>query len=227
MDAAINHRSNLHIHVGIPKLKSSLNALKRIQEYIHSQLPIVLPMIEPIPIGVTPGEKKREKRRKVSHQTLLTPHRLIRQLKSNSPKEFFELEVPHSRTGVVMWHAQPRLSVNLRQLLQTSSIEFRHFPGTLCLEELRTALLWCKEFLLATFENIPALEMYKSKFVDKAFPKFSRFDMEREIKYQATASHNGLSRDVIKHNIQLILSGAFDGSEEYQIAYKRASGLSR
>src|SRR5690606_23961726 len=93
------------------------------------------------------GNWKRWKRRRVSHQTLLTPHRVTQQLTATTPEEFFELEVPASNSGKPLWHAQPRVCVNLRQLLQTDTIEFRHFAGTLNLEVLEDCFNWCQKFL--------------------------------------------------------------------------------
>ena len=225
-DCTVNHRSNLHVHVRVPGLKNDLGLLKQIQKYIHSELPAVLNLVEPIPIGQTPAEKKRERRRRVSHHTLLTPKRLSYQLAASTTKEFFEREVPCSKAGKVMWHAQPRLAVGLRQLLQTDTIEFRHFPGTLDVVELATCVHWCREFVLYAIRGQPLLQLWE-KYASAPFPAFPLFDEEVEIGYQATASHNGLSQTQIKQNIQLILQGEFYASSAYQEASERAGCLPR
>lgn len=219
---SINHRSNLHIHIRVPGLKTSLRWLKHLQEYIHTELPKVISIVEPIPGGVTPAEKKRERRRYVSHRTFLTQKRLAHQLAAPTVKEFFEREVPQSRVGKVMWHAQPRVCVNLRQILQTNTIEFRHFPMTLDGEELYTCVLWCKDFLQAAFNDVEATTL-KPEY--RQFPEFPTFDEELEIGYQATASHNGLNQQEIKQNIRLILDGKFIGSPQYLAAKDKANGI--
>lgn len=223
-NATVNHRSNLHIHVRVPGLKESLEDLKQIQLYIHEQLPKVLGQLEPIPAGKTPAEKKRARRRKVSHQTFLTKTRLDHQLAASNLQEFFEREVPRSKTGAVMWHAQPRVCVNLRQLLQTDTVEFRHFPGTLDELELGACLQWCFEFLQSAIAEKPL------QVSSWPFPRFPPFNEAREIGYQATASHNGVPPTEIAANIRLILTGKFnerDSPEAYRAAAERAGALPR
>lgn len=218
---SVNHRSNLHCHIRVPGLKDNLKLLKQVQLYIHEQMPKYLNLIEPIPVGQTLAEKKREKRRRVSHHTLLTKQRLEHQLAAKTVKEFFEREVPATRTGKPMWHAQPRLAVGLRQILQTDTVEFRHWPGTLQTTELSACFNWCCAFMKAA---VIGTELPAEKLME-GLPKFPDFNEELEIGYQATASHNGLKQSEIKNNIRLILEGKFDGSEAKRIATARARGL--
>ena len=220
--AAVNYRSNLHIHIRVPGLKDDLKLLKKLQYYIHQWMPKLLPQIEPIPIGLTPAQKKRERRRKISHHTLLTNTRLLKQLAATTTKEFFENEVPRSKVGKPMWHAQPRLCGNLRQMLQTDTVEFRHFPGTLDGVLLHDSFIWCEHFLRAALQGVDPPDPAEYKF-----PKFPKFNEEQEIKYQATAAHNGLPQKEIAANIKLILKGEFSGSEAEASATALASGLSR
>lgn len=221
---AINHRSNLHVHVRVPGLGNNLPLLKQVQLYVHEELPNFIDLIEPIPVGVTLAEKKRERRRKVSHHTFLTAQRLKHQLDSNTVREFFEREVPCTKLGrKPMWHAQPRLCVGLRQILQTDTVEFRHFPGTLDQAELEWCVRWCVGFLKYAIQSAP-LQVLWQIHKDKPRPVFQPFDEELEIGYQATASHNGLSQRDIKQNIQLILDGKFHASPAYRAARSKANG---
>lgn len=226
--AQVNHRSNLHIHIRVPGLKDSLKYLKQVQRYIHEELPKVIRLVEPIPKGVTSAEKKRERRRKVSHQTFLSKPRVVHQLKALTLKDFYEREVPRSKTSQVMWHAQPRVCVNLRQLLQTDTVEFRHFPGTLDDIGLLICIEWCRGFLLCAFEEAP-IESLWARFSRRPFPKFPPFNEEREVRYQATAAKSGLPPEEIKTNIDLILKGKFnaqDSPEAYRKAQERAGVVS-
>lgn len=229
-NCTVNHRSNLHIHVRVPGLKDSLTDLKRVQRFIHEQLPDVLSLLEPIPVGNTPAERKRARRRKVSHHTFLTPHRLKHQLGAKTIKEFFEREVPQSKAGQMMWHAQPRVCVNLRQLLQTDTVEFRHFPGTVNAELLLTCVNWCQDFLKAALRGRRLDELWTNDgYCSVAFPTFPAFDEEREVRYQATAAKNGLSPQEIKQNIDLILKGKFNATDSpasYRKAQERAGVVS-
>lgn len=230
--AAVNHRSNLHVHVRVPGLKGSLPALKQLQFYIHTHLPNIIEEIEPIPPGATPAERKRARRRRVSHHTFLTKKRVQGQLEATTVEEFFRKEVPASRHGVPLWHAQPRCCVNLRQLLQTDTVEFRHFPGTLDPQELMACVAWCHRFVHAALynENIERVYAAFKKRVCSRFPKFPEFDEEREIRYQATAAGGGLKRYQIKKNIALILEEKFNeqhAPDEYREASRRAGCVPR
>lgn len=226
-EATVNHRSNLHVHIRVPGLVKSLKHLKLIQRGIHSdEFKAVLNYLEPIPVGQSLAEKKREKRRKVSHHTFLTEKRIAKQLEAKTLVEFFESEVPRSKAGQVMWHAQPRVCVNLRQILQTDTIEFRHFPGTLDLEELSVSFSWCRDFLITILRGENVLNLWE-KYRLKVFPPFPPFDESREIKYQATASHNGLKQREILDNIRLIERGEFSGSRAEERATQLARGMSR
>jgi len=222
----VNHRSNLHIHIRVPGLRNNLQLLKCIQKYVHQALPEIIDLIEPIPSGNTAAEKKRERRRRISHHTFLTEQRLQHQLKAATAQEFFKREVPKSWAGAVMWHAQPRLAVGLRQLLQTDTIEFRHFPGTIDAEKLLVCICWCRDFLKQAICNKP-IEQLWNRYYNQRFPEFPPFDYQLEVGYQATASHNGLSQAEIKRNIQLILTGVFHGSTAEKEAAERACSLSR
>jgi hypothetical protein len=230
-EARVNHRSNLHVHVRVPGLRDSLPLLKRVQAYVHAELPRVLPALEPIPHGVTPAERKRARRRRVSHQTFLTSARLARQLDSYTTEDFFSLEVPRSRAGVPLWHAQPRCCVNLRQLLQTDTVEFRHFPGTLDREGLLVCLQWCRDFLRCAMTGRPLARLW-GEYRGRRFPRFEDvpFDEDQEVGYWATASGIGLAREEILANIETITARgwtAFRRTFAHRRAAQRAGALPR
>lgn len=220
--AKVNYRSNLHVHVRWPGLKSDLRMLKRVQYFIHTTMSIVLPLIEPIPrpdlLELLSQEEyegaiRRYKRRKVSHQTLLTAKRLEKQLSAKTIDEFFRFEVPvGSNTDRPQWHMQPRLCVNLRQLMQTDTVEFRHFPGTLDAEQLRNCIDWCVFYLNDAIEGktLPTLLQTDPKILSKQFPKFPPYSHWREKRYRATCHDGSLTKEVIARNIKAIEAGAFD-----------------
>lgn len=227
--ATVNYRSNLHVHVRVPGLNNDLRLLKQVQRYIHDELPAIISLVEPLELPARPGApeqavKKRLRRMRVSHQTFLTPQRLKHQLAAKTVREFFEREVPMSKAGRVMWHAQPRLCVGLRQLLQTDTVEFRHFPGTIDPTALHTAIDWCWHFMRAAI-GLKSLATVWQQFRGRQFPRFLPFDYQLETGYQATAAHNGLSRKEIERNINLILQGRFYGSSAERGAQSRACGL--
>lgn len=215
--ATINYRSNLHLHTHLPGLKDDLETLKQVQQYIHTHMPACLKHIQPMPkpekekdemMFEYHGHLRRWRRRRVSHQTLLTQKRLAIQLAATNTTEFFNLEPPQSKAGKPLWHCQPRVCVNLRQLLETETIEFRHFAGTMDETELEYCLNWCRDFLIAAVNNTPIEELL-SKYETDKFPKFPRYDDFLERRYRATVHDGTVSKEDIKATIKDIVEGKF------------------
>lgn len=212
----INHRSNLHLHIRVPGLKDDLDALKRVQAYIHANMRRALAVIQPMPRPADPlnyseaheGAVRRWRRRRVSHQTLLTPERLARQLAAPTIDEFFKAEVPQSK-GRPQWHLQPRLCVNLRQILETDTIEFRHFAGTLDENVLYRCLSWCEDFLRCAIVGEP-IEWLLDLYDGCEWPAFPPYVHHLENRYRATCHDGSLKRPEIEENIHRILTGDFD-----------------
>lgn len=223
-EAKVNYRSNLHLHIRVPGLSTSLTALKRVADYIHSQLydKSCLNTIEPIPVptrGEYPVEEeyqgalRRMKRRRVSHHTVLPVGRTNKMLTADSITEFFQAEVPRTKAGnIPMWHAQPRAAVNVRQLLETDTIEFRHFPGTLDEDELRTAFEWCRKFLSEALQprhNQRDWRALLAPLQGLPWPKFPPYIHWMEVRFRATVRDGTVPLSDIVHNISKIQKGTF------------------
>jgi hypothetical protein len=216
-EAKVNYRSNLHVHIRVPGLKDDLATLKRVQSYIHTNMPKAFPIIQPLPkptmreypkIEDYLGAIKRWKRRKVSHQTLLTEKRVQKQLAAKTVDDFFMNEVPRTEDGTPKWHLQPRVCVSLRQLLDTDTIEFRHFFGTLDPDLFRNCLLWCDWFLRFALDDKPFDSLLSKIALNYVhFPSFPMYDHDLEKRYRATVHDGTLSSDRIKANIAAILAG--------------------
>jgi hypothetical protein len=160
-EATHNYRTGLNVHVRVPGLSSDLKKLKQLQAFVHRVMPELLPIIDPIPEPArfpTSGEKKCHKTRLKDHHMLLNPERLELQLAARTITEFFEAEAVHLETGRIHWALHARTCVNLRQMLQTDTIEFRHFFMPNNAVELLNATLWCRMFLEAAFDgsSVPA-----------------------------------------------------------------------
>lgn len=211
----VNYRSNLHVHVRVPGLRENLPLLKKLQSYAHRWLPEVLPIIEPIPEPVIPaawpdkaeytGARKRWARRKVSHQKLLSAERLKLQLTARTPEEFRDLEYMNHRTGRLHPAIHPRLCFNLRQLWETDTIEFRHFPGTVNSEELRAAVTWCQEFLVMAMSDANPVSYAEYIASARVLPRFEDYDHWLETGYQLTSRATQRAAD-IPGNIERWLS---------------------
>lgn len=241
--AVVNYRSNTHVHIRVPGLKDNLRALKRITQYNAHWLPIILPIIEPIVKPTTPhapdcielndtkrfqhvwqGALRRYRRRKRSHHTMLSAKRVMRQLTAHTVEQFHQFEVPWTQDGRPMWHAQPRAAVNLRQLLQTDTVEFRHFPGTLDPAELDHAFQWCEHYLLCalcpTWGRPEALDPWYTfkpghSFVRAltGFPAFRPYNHALEIRYRATCHNGDWTHRQIAHNIKAVEENSFNDAE--------------
>ena len=103
-----------------------------------------------------------------------------------------------------MWHAQPRLCVNLRQLKETDTVEFRHFPGTLDEGELHCCLEWCADFMRMALANdgasMPAMLLYYQER-QSAFPSFPPYIHWMEERYRQTCWDGSVPREDIIRNI--------------------------
>lgn len=213
-DATVNHRSNLHIHVRVPGLKKNLEACKKIQRYVFENAGY-LDVIEPIPRPDRTdykteeqfaGANRRYNRRKVSHHASITKKRFEEQQAAKNFAEFFAAEAPKKKDGTPMFHLAPRLAVNLRQLQETDTIEFRHFPGTLDAAEFKDCLRWCRDFLIeALGAQTPCKKLFQKG--DYNFPKFAKYVHWREVLYRNTVHDGTLKKDVIAANIKKIRKG--------------------
>ena len=216
-EATINYRSNLHLHAHIPGLRDNLPMLKQLQAHIHEHLPWALGnVVEPIPIPTREeyplelefkGAKRRFARRRVSHQCFLSQKRVELQAQARTPEEFFNLEPPWSKDDKrPLFHLQPRVCVNLRQLLQTNTIEFRHFPGTMDPVELRAAFNWVDQYLQHALDNA-SIEGLMQRAQRWLFPRFLKYHHDTEVGYRATVHDGSLTMDQIKQGVARILSG--------------------
>jgi len=239
-EATINYRSNLHLHVRIPGLREDLAMLKQLQGHIHQHLPEVLAsIVEPIPRPERDqypteeefkGAKRRFARRRVSHQCFLSHQRVELQARATTVKEFFELEPPHSKDkDLPLWHLQPRVCVNLRQLLQTDTIEFRHFPGTMNGWELEKAFRWVKSYMERALENAPINDLAQSAR-NWELPRFLPYHHQVECRYRATVHDGTLGKEQIHQNVKRILAtseGDLDKARVRMIACGFAKGATQ
>ena len=219
-ESRVNHRSNLHIHVRVPGLRDDLDALKEVQAYCDAFLERALALVEPIRRPTSDqyasseeynGALRRWRRRLVSHHTRVPAKRVEAQLRADTVQEFFEAECVRDRHGRVMWHAQPRAAVNLRQMWkETNTVEFRHFPGTLQPSEVVTCARWCRAFLLDALNTRRGPEaIFHEGFAQAKFPQFPPYVHWMEVRYRATVLDGTVPRDVVRGNLERIREGTF------------------
>lgn len=210
----VNYRCNLHIHVGIPGLSKDLSKLKQLLRYIDTWQEKIFYEIELIPKptrGQYPieaeykGAMKRYRRRKQSHQSVLSAAQVAKMLNASSLEEFYLAHFVTDKNGTPQKHLHQRCGINLRSLWENNeTIEFRHFPGTLSPEEFSHCVEWCREFTTAALvTNEPADELL-AYFDNKSFPKFVPYVHKLEQGYEQTCY--SVKPESRKRNIARILN---------------------
>ena len=192
---SINYRCNLHIHIRVNGLKNDLHSCKKLLSYIDKYQQRAFDIVEQIPLPSSTDktehdwELKRYKRRKKSHQYKLPQSRVKAMMSANTVEEFYVEHAPKTDRGR-MWYFSPRAGINLRQMWEeTNTIEFRHFPATLCMQEMKSCLEWCYLFLENALNDEEPPEALKKKY-DFKFPKFEKYNYLAEQLYQYTNFDN-------------------------------------
>ena len=205
--AIVNYRSNLHIHVRVPGLKDDLESCKKLLRYVERYQQQAFDIVETIPVPdkntLPPLEyewaHKRMKRRERSHQYKLPKARYEAMMASNTTKEFYENHAHKNAKGEPAWFQCPRSGINLRQMWEeTNTIEFRHFPGTMNMKEMESAIRWCQQFMVAALsdEDISPNEIIMNDSFKYTFPDFQPYEFETEQIYQWTNFDTNKKSDI-------------------------------
>lgn len=216
----INYKCNLHIHIRVPGLKDDLETCKKVMKYIHDfgkqAFDIVDPLIIPTKELYPDREEleaaiKRYKRNQDSHQYLLEESKYKKIMESTNLHDFYYNHVLISQ----------RPGINMRPMFDnngngTNTIEFRHFFGTLNMNEYKSCLTWCSEFLNATLNTGEEPKDIIKRNTWMIFPKARRFDLRLQKGFEKTSIEKKFknSEEDIRRNIDYILhSGSFTNEE--------------
>lgn len=208
-ESALNHRTNLHIHIGIPGFMEDLGAMKQFLRYVDKNQDAVYAHIEPIPKPTTElypdpaalkGAMKRYNRRKISHQKRLPEARVAEALASDTPQHFIEALATPKKDGGRAWAISTRAGINMMQLRETGTIEFRHFTNTLDSVKLHDCFDFVLEFSRAALEDSP-IESLLSDYDASNFPPFVPYDHYMEIGYQWT-NFDKNSRRIVRERLK-------------------------
>jgi hypothetical protein len=180
----INHRTNLHLHIQVPGLREDLTALKRLMQYVLGHQNRVYELVEPLDIperhqfqteASYKGAIQRYKRRLVSHQNKLKPKQIAACMGAETPEEFINGHAPKDKTGKPLWALAIRGGINLSQLRETNTIEFRHFTPSLDSSEIECCFSWIHRFVeAALFTGETPDQIYSSR--NWKFPQFAPYD---------------------------------------------------
>jgi hypothetical protein len=206
----INYRCNLHIHVGLRGLRDDLEMLKKLLRYIDTYQLTIWQLIERIPepkreeyysFPEYAGAMRRYKRRKQSHQSVLSPRQVAKMLAAKNTEEFYLTHFNFSRQGVPQKHLHQRCGINLRSLWENDeTIEFRHFPGTLDPVEFNTCVTWCEQFMKTALDDQDHPLTILEAMGKPRFPQFKKYDHILEQGYEQTSHHQPIA--VRKANIE-------------------------
>jgi len=210
LSPALNHRTNLHLHIRVPGLSEDVAVLKRLLQYIHLNEADIYLQIEPVPVPVRAdyesdaaykGAKKRYKRRLVSHQYKVPETRVTEALQATTPREFFDAHSKPQAKGGRAYGLTTRAGINLLQLKETDTVEFRHFTNTLDVSELESCFTWVRNFIPAALDGASISELVTA--YDFKFPKFQPYAHAMEVGYQYT-NFDKLSRKVVTERVAAI-----------------------
>jgi hypothetical protein len=193
LGSQLNHRTNLHLHIRVPGLSEDLEALKTLLRYVDENQGEIYRTIEPIPVPTREqfetkeafqGAMKRCRRRKVSHQYAVPRDRVERALKATSVEEFLAAHAPQDKQGQPAWGLTTRAGINLLQLKETDTVEFRHFTNTLDTAEIASCFMWVFEFMTRVWDNPPLSHIVNA--YNYQFPAFLPYNHDMEVGYQYT-----------------------------------------
>jgi hypothetical protein len=192
-EAAINHRTNLHLHICVPGLSEDLKSLKKLLAYIDANQGQIYAAIEPIPVPLREdyfseeaykGALKRYKRRKVSHQYKVPAARVAEAMQATTVREFFDAHSKLQTDNKRAYGLTTRAGINLLQLQETDTVEFRHFTNTLDVKKLASCFVWVAKFIEGALNDALVSELLSAYSYD--FPEFAPFDFAMECGYQYT-----------------------------------------
>jgi hypothetical protein len=190
LEPRLNHRTNLHLHIRVPGLSQDLNALKLLLAYIDSNQTAIYNAIEPVPTPnrvnyeseeVYKGARKRYKRRLVSHQYKVPAARVKEALQATTPEQFFDAHSRLQANGGRAYGLTTRAGINLLQLKETDTVEFRHFTNTLDPAKLRCCFEWVAAFIPAALDNALVPELVAAS--GQNFPEFVPYNHAMEVGY--------------------------------------------
>lgn len=205
-EANPSYRTNLHLHIHVPGLSQDLDSLKRLLSFVDANQSEVYRLVDPIPEpeeqdtqAAKDGAKKRWKRRHVSHQYKVPESRVPNILGADTVEEFLAAHAPTGKDGSPLWGLTTRAGINLLQLKETDTVEFRHFTCTRSVQEMDSCFAWVEGFMKAALEGGTIEELYNSR--EWYFPKFLPYNHSQEIGYQWT-NFDKNTRKVVKERIE-------------------------
>jgi len=223
----INHRTNLHLHIQVPGLRENLPRLKRLMEYIQEHQDRVYQLVEPLSAPMQTdynteasykGAVQRYKRRLISHQNKLKPKQVAACMGAETAEEFINGHAPKNKEGKPQWALAVRGGINVSQLRETNTVEFRHFTPSLDTDEIESCFNWVHAFMNAalvtgeTPDQLYATRTWK-------FPPFAGYDHDIDVVFRWT--------DLEKNSRSIVAKRLTQLTEFFDIYKQPASAMSK
>lgn len=175
-DTKTNHKSNLHIHVGVNDMLHSVEMIKEFQFYVNKYEDFVYYFIDPMPVPNSELMRQRIAHVRKSHQTKLT----------REAKKLIATARNHSqlRNALAVGRISRRAGINLKSLYSNGTIEFRHFFGTDDIQEYASALVWCEHFVKCFLSQRNPFASFES--MNLKLPRMSEFNETLQLGFEFT-----------------------------------------
>ena len=134
-----NHKSNLHIHVGVEGMIHDWRVIKDFQRYVNAYEDLVYRIIDPLPVPTSELMQERLKHVRKSHQTKL----------SKNAKGLIATARNHSqiRNALGVGRISRRAGINLKSMYSNGTIEFRQHAGSTDYAKVSNWVLFLQHFV--------------------------------------------------------------------------------
>ncbi len=206
------HRHALHIHIKVPDLINDVETLKHLTTMFQENAGAILHHCTDFDKQMnwsktfgTPLMQRWVKQLKSNRTATLSSNSMGDIARSKTPDEYFAGHAPQTKDGKPLYHLCKRSFINMLQLLQSGTIEFRLFAGTTNIEEIRSAIETCNQLLLCGLNADNTIPLYLKSIISNKIilPKVANYDDDMEFIYNLT-SYEKVSKIAMKDNLTLI-----------------------
>lgn len=187
-----NHTTHLHLHIAIPGIKEDVKALQTLQKWCFKHQDYLVSLFEKDVINAG-GKGKSLTREKGLRIRKFSNEKYQRGQNAKTPLEFYNSNFSLNKKGENINYTFARQFINIFQLWQTNTIEFRMFSQTDDLKLIKNAFEFCDACIEYAFKD------KNPDFNDIKFPVGTPFNQElEEVAIQAKIHKFPTRTDYIK-----------------------------
>jgi hypothetical protein len=205
VDTKTNHKSNLHIHVGVDGLAEDYESMHKLIDYTFRYGGYVMSKVDQFPAAITDRMEERLKHLKASHQYEYPKSYQARILAGTTVKEVGDAHQPiRKRDGKRLTHLIRRCGINVRSMFDRGTVEFRHWFGTDSIDQYRDAVEWCELYV----DNAIGEQKHPDELLAKKdwnFPKMAQWDEKLQEQWEYTNLDKN-KRMVVKQRLTELLN---------------------